>query len=859
MSTEIIEKEPIPSPIRYMTLLSSGLIGLTTLSAAMDLPKVGTAGQNFLQLYIPISIGLTIFTLGEFLLQRRNRKWLGAAGFSVGLEAIKFYLYRFALYQQYQSQVGTAALSTFDFISLLSLLSIGSIAVSNVFREKIELLAQKQISKTLLSLLPTFIILGLFLGTYFVEIAGIGPVRQLSDTNLPYEPKNINWSLFNTPTWNTKYLFEDLLGQFTSGLNPDLLDTPLFNVTNLIGSDPTAPQAQYWRFGTLNLYQFVNKEPYTPDWEEGESSIVFSRSSSFFSQDIPESERSALFEVELQLDTSEEFAHYTVISAFEDHLPTIYSPDYGTYIDQNSIQIQGATVQSIELKEKYVNVYPNDVTGIQFSIATDASTPTSLMKYQTPYKEMDVTLIYTAGKREDYKTILDEQSYQTLASVYLQLPNRADGTLPETGYVRAQGGTVTLNSYADWAPTVYKYAQQWNDSSLNVYMQALTDADHLSPLGSSGPNPQFNESLWLGQFVGQEVDHPNEYEDYNEWFLQKNNGVSLHFASALATILRLQKIPSRVVVGYAMGDTDLSNGAYRTFTPKYMHAWVEILVPFTIGGTPTLKWVVVDPIASALLASFAQQSTVYKIFDPLNVDLTNLANAQNTPGWTEFPNNTNPTNGQIPINEGVKLYAGLMSLVPNPTFGTVVPNIVANHPLSFYLVSSTSATPDTDPLAIKVGDDVYTNASGVANIDFVFNASIASKIGFPTKYLYVNTTYNDTATGQLQTLSAVNPNPISFVPAESSPSVPYNPSKKLTTLSADKTLNTRQAGKLKAIKIKTPKITWPTPKNYARSTSLNYNQIASDFNNPLMNPREQIKIPVATSNLVLKKQKFLMM
>ncbi len=116
----------------------------------------------------------------------------------------------------------------------------------------------------------------------------------------------------------------------------------------------------------------------------------------------------------------------------------------------------------------------------------------------------------------------------------------------------------------------------------------------------AGPQPESLMPMQLAQRISQGLqarckytlrDPEGPYEDALHNFLfGRRTGYCMHFASALATMLRVHKVPCRIGVGLH-GGVPNPNGS-RTFGSQHAHAWVEIpLVNF--------EWVVVDPTPAA--------------------------------------------------------------------------------------------------------------------------------------------------------------------------------------------------------------------------------------------------------------------
>jgi len=335
MSSEgSLGKDPAPSSIRYLVLLSAFTLLLTGISF---IPKISSASSQelgFFQIAIPVFIGFFVISLIEWFLLRRSRKMLGPYGFAFVVEIVKsFYLSVGASF--YLQMVEGATSSTFLLPQFTSLAILFMLALTKVARTRLEELTQKDLSRNLLNLLPTFLVLTLFLGTYLTEIAGLGTPRQKSTFD-PYTEKDIDWSMFNTPTWDATYLLENLLDQFTAGLSAP--DVPLFNVTNTMPGDPQEPPV-YWRLGSQETYEYIGS---TTGWSHIDSvkrvlSPVPKTPNTTYSHIISNPEAS--FTVRVPLDYNDSIANvktYLDNVNFVNYLPSTWNGEKGSYISSNS-------------------------------------------------------------------------------------------------------------------------------------------------------------------------------------------------------------------------------------------------------------------------------------------------------------------------------------------------------------------------------------------------------------------------------------------------------------------------------------------------------------------------------------------
>jgi len=120
-------------------------------------------------------------------------------------------------------------------------------------------------------------------------------------------------------------------------------------------------------------------------------------------------------------------------------------------------------------------------------------------------------------------------------------------------------------------------------------------ADELLPTGVNCPAEVARRlAIRLGQRCKYAlVDPIGNYDNALLNFLDGNRrGYCMHFASAMAILLRMAGIPARIGVGVCGGEPDPDHGNARLYGSQHGHAWVEI--PFE-----GLGWVVFDPTPTA--------------------------------------------------------------------------------------------------------------------------------------------------------------------------------------------------------------------------------------------------------------------
>ncbi len=436
---------------------------------------------------------------------------------------------------------------------------------------------------------PTFLLI-----TVILTFSGcIDPIEESEKEENPEE--DIFDYYFNTPTWDATYINESIMDQFTAGLIA--YNTPKFNVTSDNPADSTEPPI-YWRLGSLSTYEYSDKAPYTSSWALGNLS---NRILPPMLHNLPSSTPVTRFQVELPINYSRSTLA-TVHPNFINFLPVPWSGQYGSYVSSDTIELYDENGQKIsplsqKVAESYPSILKDDLVGITTQLMLENSTfglgtLKYLVDYQTPNIPKAATYSLTRTEADYLKCGLDVDTWTALKSIYLQLPE----SLPP-GY----------STYQDWAPTVTASAITWNETDRSVFGQTFAN---LMELGNMS-HYTFDTEMWMGNQLYQSMPHPEEYEDYNEWFMQRGSGVSIHFASALTTINRLQNIPSRVVIGYLAGNNSYVYAGKRAFTSLFLHAWTEVLVPIDplpeMIGDEYVEWISFDPLLPALSEEYGNE------------------------------------------------------------------------------------------------------------------------------------------------------------------------------------------------------------------------------------------------------------
>jgi len=617
-TTDKLGKDPAPAAIRYLVLLS---VFTSLLMAISFLPRMSGASSDELSFFnsaIPGFVVFSIFTMIEWFVLRRSRKMIGPYGIAFGIEFIKTFLLSIGA-NIYIQQVSGASSADFFLLQMNSIAIIFLLALTKIARSRIDTLAQKDVSRHILNLLPTLLILAIFLGTYGTEITGFGIPRQRR--NFPdYTDQAIDWSMFNTPTWDASYLLENLMDQFTAGLSAP--DVPLFYVQSDDILDPQGTPV-YWRLGSLETYKYFDKDPYSTNWDNTDSlkrRLTPTPQGSPYSQEIDPSDRDTQFTLRIPLDYNSSIADVTIHPYFDNYLPTTWNGGNGSFVDASSFTMNSDNLSiqpfsgnllspsTVETREVFPMATTNDLLGIEANIQGFGVTSTEegTLEYTMDYKIPNYpnTIAFSMGGSDsDYETAVGSSAeWDAIKNLYLQLPNSSDA-LP-TGQWYVNDGLYPVPgspTYSDWAPAVSERADNFTQtfSAQSAFLKAYGVMQEFGENGSLS-HLNFSQSMWVGQQTGL-MAHPKKYEDYNEWFLRTGEGVSIHFASLYSTIMRMMGLPSRVVIGYIAGNSSIDYYPYRMISSRYLHAWSEVLLPIDpLISAERVEWVSFDPLLNYL-------------------------------------------------------------------------------------------------------------------------------------------------------------------------------------------------------------------------------------------------------------------
>jgi hypothetical protein len=234
---------------------------------------------------------------------------------------------------------------------------------------------------------------------------------------------------------------------------------------------------------------------------------------------------------------------------------------------------------------------------------------------------------------------------QSTAEVHLRNTRVGDSTVsegPVNEYRVISAATrVTANELAA-APLDYPdqireiYLQLPN--SLPPRVNALAER-----IAGSAADP-FQKSIRIQNYLRDNfpynlyVEPAPEGRDVVDYFLfSEKSGFCSHYSSAMVVMLRSVGVPSRVVTGYAMGDFNQREGAYRV-PVSAAHAWVEVYFP-------GYGWIEFEPTS-------AREPFIY----PAVADQP-VASAEVTPIERSKPNPLQPYLGALVIAAAIALLA----------------------------------------------------------------------------------------------------------------------------------------------------------------------------------------------------------
>lgn len=232
---------------------------------------------------------------------------------------------------------------------------------------------------------------------------------------------------------------------------------------------------------------------------------------------------------------------------------------------------------------------------------------------------------------QSYKITVMEVSYASNEMNLFLTMNRDNSTLTKTQFEAICdiikdifGFSFTeMITYQD----VVRYEKQWEDKQRQNYValpknlnkRLYTLSDEIVKDCSSDFEKCKEMEKYLSKFgYSSQVDFKKKECAVSEFLLDTQTGYCVHFASALAVLLRCQNIPTRYVEGYFV---DFMNQVgLKTYGVKgtSSHAWVEAYIDHVgwirLEPTPIYKdiantsWIYNNEIATGEMEELAQQS-----------------------------------------------------------------------------------------------------------------------------------------------------------------------------------------------------------------------------------------------------------
>ena len=199
-----------------------------------------------------------------------------------------------------------------------------------------------------------------------------------------------------------------------------------------------------------------------------------------------------------------------------------------------------------------------------------------------PYPDPGRLISYEL-RTDDYGTLLfspfiqGETGEQVVVSYNLSfdiqdMNNIVTNALPESAVV---GMNEYLN-YPALTPEVIANISQFSAVGSNAYEKAMAVQLY------------FQSTF---QIILDFNTRPPQGQEVTDWFLERGGGLPMDFATAYCVFMRYLGIPSRLAMGYAVGDRDPVLDL-RTLRVRHMSFWSEVWIPLAGGGG---EWIQVIP------------------------------------------------------------------------------------------------------------------------------------------------------------------------------------------------------------------------------------------------------------------------
>jgi hypothetical protein len=179
------------------------------------------------------------------------------------------------------------------------------------------------------------------------------------------------------------------------------------------------------------------------------------------------------------------------------------------------------------------------------------------------------------------------------------------GTLLMEPFIEGETGTNVLVSYEltfdqqDLA-TIAQESLNGDDVDMPTYQDlsftptdtVIQEASQFSDAGSAYDTAMavdhYFETTYELKISDQDLGDRPQNQEVTDWFIERGGGLPMDFATAYCVFMRYLNIPSRMVVGYAVGEQVNGGRAIKVY---HMLFWCEVFIPLPGGG----EWIQVIP------------------------------------------------------------------------------------------------------------------------------------------------------------------------------------------------------------------------------------------------------------------------
>ena len=346
------------------------------------------------------------------------------------------------------------------------------------------------------------------------------------------------------------------------------------------------------------------------DWTGGEPSVGFAWNHAYGPLDWPR-EGTALLEVR-----SPE-AHYwrsIVLERFDGfrwvrsdiasrpmELPNLIEGSEGGDLRDDWYEKTEVTVRELRSGLVVSPGSPQSVGGVEETIAGDGTTlagelPASGQSYEVVSYAPDPSTEELESAPGEYDPALARFTQLDLPTSRVELPGNLDLPQLETGATNLITETLHVPLWGEPSPAVAVAARESGYGGVYALAQRLRRE-------SSTPY-EFVRAVerHLGQGFSYSESPTQSRRPLRSFLFSERTGYCQQFSGAMALILRMAGIPTRVVSGFSPGAPDLDEDGVFVVRDTDAHSWVETY----FSG---IGWVPFDPTPSASPANFQSAST----------------------------------------------------------------------------------------------------------------------------------------------------------------------------------------------------------------------------------------------------------